>query len=53
MMVAVSGNNEQSRLLPDARIKPDGARENSPGCDIETTCTLQFGNAREALSEED
>jgi hypothetical protein len=41
-----------SPVLPDARIKPDGAR-NSPGCDIETICILQFGNAREALSEED
>jgi hypothetical protein len=32
--------------LPDARIKPDGASRN-----IETIC--KFGNAREALSEED
>jgi hypothetical protein len=32
--------------LPDARIKPDGASR-----DIETI--LPFGNAREALSEED
>jgi hypothetical protein len=38
--------------LPDARIKPDGARESSPGCDIDLSI-CNFGNAREALSEED
>jgi hypothetical protein len=48
MIVAVRVNYEHSGAMPDARIKPDGASR-----DIETICTLQFGNAREALSEED
>jgi nitrogen regulatory protein P-II 1 len=32
--------------LPDARIKPDGARENSPGRDIETICHLEMPGRR-------
>ena len=35
-----------SPVLPDARIKPDGARENSPGCDIETICYLEMPGRR-------
>jgi hypothetical protein len=49
MIVAVRVNYEQL-ALPDARIKPDGAREIHQAA---TSKLLPFGNAREALSEKD